>query len=121
MAKQKPFKNPPQRNAPVQENKQAKTPSRRDVSAFTKKTATAQNAQMPFDRQNYLLLAGCVGLITLGYALMRMDNDAYGFISLYISPVILLVGYLGVFYAIMKRPHLENETKSKDTSSESIV
>lgn len=64
-------------------------------------------ATMPFDRLNYLLLAGCVGLVALGYTIMRMDNTINGFISLYVAPLILLAGYLGVVYAIMKRPHRE--------------
>ncbi|MBN8589992.1 MAG: DUF3098 domain-containing protein [Rhodothermia bacterium] len=63
--------------------------------------------QMPFDRQNYVILFGCVGLLVLGYGLMRMENDAFGFISLYLSPLLLLTGYLGIVYAILKRPKQE--------------
>lgn len=81
--------------------------TRRDRRAAQVLTPKASN-QMPFDRLNYLLLAGCVGLIAIGYIIMRMDNQVDGFVSLYVSPIILLAGYLGVIYAIMKRPHREN-------------
>lgn len=59
---------------------------------------------MPFDRTNYLLLLVFVSLIVIGYVIMRLDNQVDGFVSLYIAPITLIIGYLGVFYAIMKRP-----------------
>lgn len=98
------------RAKPVAKPLESTSPRIERTAGIAKKPAT----QMPFDRINYLMLGGCVGLITLGYALMRMDNAVDGFISLYISPLLLLAGYLGVIYAVLKRPHHEkNETTSQ--------
>lgn len=66
--------------------------------------------QMPFDRLNYIYLLICIGLIIGGYAIMRLENQAEGMLSLFVSPILLLAGYLGIFYAIMKRPKRENKT-----------
>lgn len=59
---------------------------------------------MVFSKTNYVLLGACVAAIIVGYALMRMENEVDGFISLYVSPIILMAGYLGVIVAILYRP-----------------
>lgn len=61
---------------------------------------------MPFDRLNYVLLLGAVGLIVLGYALMLIDNATNdnpvdSTMSLVISPLLLLAGYVGVAGAVL--------------------
>lgn len=53
---------------------------------------------------NYYLLAACVTLIIIGFTLMRIDNQVDGFVSLYVSPIILLIGYIGVIPAVLFRP-----------------
>ena len=61
---------------------------------------------MPFDRINYVLLLGAVGLVVLGYALMLIDNATNenpvdSVMSLYIAPLLLLSGYVGVAGAVL--------------------
>ncbi len=59
---------------------------------------------MVFTRTNYLLLLAGVALVVAGYVGMRLENEVNGFISLYISPLMILGGYLEVIYAILWRP-----------------
>lgn len=61
---------------------------------------------MPFDRINYVLLLGAVGLIVLGYALMLIDNAVSDNpvdspLSLVAAPLLLLGGYVGVAAAVL--------------------
>lgn len=61
---------------------------------------------MPFDRINYVLLLGAVGLIVIGYTLMLIDNATNdnpvdSVMSLFISPLLLLAGYVGVAGAVL--------------------
>lgn len=61
---------------------------------------------MPFDRINYVMLLGAVGLIVLGYTVMLIDNAVSdnpvdSAISLYLAPLLLLGGYLGVAAAVL--------------------
>lgn len=61
---------------------------------------------MPFDRLNYRLLLGAVGLIVLGYALMMVDNATSdnpvdSALSLIVAPLLLLGGYLGVAVSVL--------------------
>jgi hypothetical protein len=77
-------------------------------------------AQMVFGKKNYLMLVGSLALIVLGYAVMAFDN-ARGLtergdhisldspLSLVVSPLILLAGYVGIAVAILWR-----EKKSRD-------
>jgi len=62
---------------------------------------------MVLGKVNYLLLTACVVVIIIGFTLMRLENEVDGFVSLYISPIILMIGYLGVFIALLYRPRTE--------------
>ena len=42
-------------------------------------------------------------LIVIAYSLMRFENEVDGVISLFVSPIMLFVGYLGVGFAILWR------------------
>jgi len=68
---------------------------------------------MPFSRKNYVLLAIGAAAITLGYVIMRMENEVDGFISLYVAPIILLFGYLEIIYAIWWREKDEEPNQSQ--------
>lgn len=71
--------------------------------------SAARKAQLVFARTNYLILIASVGLVVLGYAIMRVENAVDGFLSLYVAPVLILGGYLGVIAAILWRPKEEPE------------
>ena len=58
---------------------------------------------MVFARKNYVILLACLAAIVLGYVVMRADNQVDGFLSLWVAPLLLLGGYLGVIYAILWR------------------
>lgn len=65
-----------------------------------------------FTRRNYVLMIAGVLAVVVGYALMAIENELYGFISLYIAPLIILGGYLEIIYAILWRPPEEREEPS---------
>lgn len=71
---------------------------------------------MLFTPLNYKLLGLGVLLIIVGFTIMRLENEVYGFFSLYISPVILLSGYALVVYAILKRDHKLDDTTTGSPS-----
>lgn len=61
---------------------------------------------MPFSAQNYRLLLGALALVGLGYALMLVDNareasSVDSALSLYVAPLLLLAGYVGVAGAVL--------------------
>lgn len=65
------------------------------------KTEATAPAIMVFTKKNYVLLGISIGIILLGFILMSADKDTYGFLALSVSPVIILAGFIFVFYAIL--------------------
>ena len=63
-----------------------------------------QKAPMPFETKNYVLIVVGLILIAVGYAIMAIENEVDGFLSLYVSPILLLAGYVEIIYAIVWRP-----------------
>ena len=59
---------------------------------------------MVFTRRNYVLLLIGLVLLVIGYAIMRIDNQVEGFLSLYVAPLLILGGYIEIVYAILWRP-----------------
>ncbi|NND69973.1 MAG: DUF3098 domain-containing protein [Rhodothermales bacterium] len=71
-----------------------------------------QRVRMLFDKRNYQLMVLGVVLVAIGFAMMRLENEVDGFISLYIAPLLILGGYLEIIYAIMYRPKESSSEKS---------
>ncbi len=82
------------------------------ASRKSRRSSARKTARMVFDRTNYVLLTASVGLVVVGYTLMRVENEVDGFLSLYVAPLMILGGYLGVIVAILRRP--------KETGGEAI-
>lgn len=72
---------------------------------------------MPFTRINYRLLLVGAGIIVLGYILMAgggsgdpnvfKAEEIFSTRRITVAPIVCLLGYLFVIYAIMKRPPQE--------------
>lgn len=78
-----------------------------------RRTPRKASSVMVFTRRNYTLLILGVVAIVVGYAIMRLENEVDGIISLYIAPLLILAGYLEIIYAILWRPKPDAE----DTAS----
>ena len=81
--------------------------------------AVRAHAQMVFARKNYALLGVALALVVAGYGLMVFENvtaadPVDGFLSLYVAPLLLLGGYLGIVYAILWRPRFPDEEVDAD-------
>lgn len=71
---------------------------------------------MLFSPLNYKLIGIGVLLIAAGFTAMKLENEVYGIISLYISPVVILAGYITVIFAILKRDHKLDEPSKNATT-----
>jgi len=63
---------------------------------------------MVFTKENYILLIIGIALIFVGFLIMYLENEIDGFISLYVSPVLIVGGFAEIVYAIMKKPAKAN-------------
>lgn len=57
---------------------------------------------MLFSGWNYKVLIVGLLLVIVGFTAMYLENEVEGFISLYISPILIMAGYITVIFAIMK-------------------
>lgn len=68
----------------------------------------ADNEPMFFSAYNYKLIGLAIFLIVSGFTAMYLENEVDGFISLYISPIVVMAGYILVIFAIMKHDRDES-------------
>ena len=83
-------------------------------AADKKKTATAstgfkEKSPLPFDRQNYMLMAVCFAVIVIGFIIMAGTEDIFSFSKMVIAPIIVLIGYGIGMYGIMRVPRAKAE------------
>ena len=61
------------------------------------------NNPLVFGKKNYQILIGAVVVIVLGFILMTLETGEYGFgtLGLTVGPMIVLAGFVLVFWAIL--------------------
>jgi len=65
--------------------------------------------KLAFGRKNYIIMLIGISVIVLGYILMTLDNEPYGFgaMGLSIGPMTILLGFGIEFFAILHKPKKE--------------
>lgn len=61
---------------------------------------------LPFGRQNYTLMLAGIGIILLGFFIMSLDKEefGFGFLGLTLGPIVVMGGFVLEFWAILTRP-----------------
>lgn len=77
------------------------------------KSSRRQNRSgaLVFESWNYTLLLIGVALIVVGFTAMYLENEYQGFISLYVSPILIVGGYAEIIYALLWTPDEETATE----------
>lgn len=65
----------------------------------------SDKSQMLFSPWNYKVLSIGLFLVIIGFTAMYIENEVEGFISLFVSPIVIMAGYITVIFAIMKHDH----------------
>jgi len=67
--------------------------------------AKVQRFHVPFTRKNYIAFAVAIAVTGIGFICLAQP-PVYGFLSLTLAPILLVLGYCVLFpYAIMAREH----------------
>ena len=63
-------------------------------------------AALPFGRRNYVLMVIGIGVIMLGFFIMSLDKEefGFGFLGLTLGPLVVMSGFVLEFFAILVRP-----------------
>lgn len=61
---------------------------------------------LAFGKTNYILMLGGIGLLILGFIVMSIDKQDYGFgfLGITLGPIIVIAGFALQFFAIMHKP-----------------
>jgi|TARA_B100001113_G_C21099584_1_gene618147 hypothetical protein len=64
-----------------------------------------KNSNMPFKNSNYKLMGIGVAIIFIGFFIMTLDTEdyGYGFLGLTLGPIIVLFGFIFQFFAIFHK------------------
>lgn len=76
------------------------------------KQASSDSKPMFFSGFNYRLIGISIVLIVGGFTAMLLENEVKGIISLYVSPIVIMAGYVIVIFAIMKHDRVETNSDS---------
>ena len=60
---------------------------------------------LPFGKSNYIFMLIGLGLIFLGYFIMTLDKEefGFGFLGITLGPAIVFIGFLFQFYPLFKK------------------
>ena len=60
------------------------------------------NSNLPFDKNNYRLMVIGIIIVSVGFFIMTLDSEdyGYGFLGLTLGPIIVLLGFIFQFFAI---------------------
>ena len=65
------------------------------------------NKGLPFGRKNYIIMLAGLAVLIIGFVVMSLDSEPYGFgfLGLTLGPVIVMTGFMIQFFAILHNPH----------------
>lgn len=64
------------------------------------------NSKLPFGKKNYTLMLIGVGLIIVGFTIMSLDSEkfGFGFMGLTLGPLVVMSGFITELFAILHNP-----------------
>jgi Protein of unknown function (DUF3098) len=76
-------------------------------SPLTRPVAPAvPTAVMPFGKVNYQLMIAGITVLLIGFFIMSLDKEAFGFgfLGLTLGPIVVMTGFIIELFAILKKP-----------------
>ncbi len=60
--------------------------------------------KLPFEKQNYQWMAIGLVIVAIGFAIMAMDKDKFGWLGISVGPVVVIGGFITEIFAILRTP-----------------
>lgn len=71
----------------------------------------SDNRKLAFTKTNYIIMIAGVLLLIIGFYIMTLDKEPYGFgfLGLTLGPIVVMLGFLTQFLAILYKPKAKSE------------
>ncbi len=62
--------------------------------------------KLAFGKQNYVLMLAGIVIILIGFLIMSMDKEPFGFgmLGMTVGPIVVLSGFVVEFFAVLRKP-----------------
>lgn len=76
-----------------------------DTPPVAKTTQSAPASSLPFGKSNFKFMLIGIGVILLGFIIMTLDKEefGFGFLGITLGPIIVFCGFMIELYAILKK------------------
>ena len=87
---------------------------------MAKKLENNKQVEFVFGKQNYIILGAALAVIIFGFILMsgggsdnpnEFSEEIFNFRRITLAPIVILIGYGLVVYAILKKPNSDTDQK----------
>jgi hypothetical protein len=61
--------------------------------------------KLAFSKKNYILMLIGIGILIVGFTIMTLDTETYGFgfLGITLGPIIVMIGFIFQFFAILHK------------------
>ena len=65
-----------------------------------------KNKKLPFGKRNYMLMLGGLVTLIMGFVIMGLDSEpfGFGFLGLTLGPIVVMTGFIIEIVAILHNP-----------------
>jgi uncharacterized membrane protein HdeD (DUF308 family) len=66
----------------------------------------SEKKKLAFGKSNYILMIAGILTLIIGFIIMTLDSEQYGFgfLGLTLGPIIVFIGFIIEIFAILKKP-----------------
>lgn len=83
-----------------------KTTKNRETAPVAQVASAPNNTNsLPFGKSNYTIMLVGIATILIGFLIMTMDKEefGFGFLGLTLGPIVVFIGFMIELYAILKK------------------
>lgn len=76
-----------------------------EKNTIKKEASNINNDDLAFGKSNFQVMIAGVVLIAIGFIIMSLDKEefGFGFMGLTLGPIVVFIGFMVEFYAILKK------------------
>jgi hypothetical protein len=75
---------------------------------------------MPLQKENYLFIGIGFAVILIGYIIIGIERNVDGFLSLNVSPILIIGGFVWIIYAVLYKPKSNNNFTNTSSQSSNL-